>query len=220
MVNKNVLRKLSNQELEGYLKEGNRFVPEAVQAAFEILEERGRIFNEQEKIAVQQLIQRKQEAEEVKFTEERELWKDHITEDTNAVKLFPRDLILLAGGLLGTIPGALLLGLNFVKLKKYGAAILTFVFGIVFLPIQNFLVPLIYKESIQGFFTYRKSPEFFMAAVGALILLLLWVLFTPKKLPYKAASYILPGIICLIMLAIIINYPEWFSGYLLVSFAK
>lgn len=220
MVNKNVLRKLSNQELEGYLKEGNRFVPEAVQAAFEILEERGRIFNEQEKTAVQQLIQRKQEAEEVKFTEERELWKDHITEDTNAVKLFPRDLILLAGGLLGTIPGALLLGLNFVKLKKYGAAILTFVFGIVFLPIQNFLVPLIYKESIQGFFTYRKSPEFFMAAVGALILLLLWVLFTPKKLPYKAASYILPGIICLIMLAIIINYPEWFSGYLLVSFAK
>ncbi|MEN5308437.1 hypothetical protein ABE425_13060 [Chryseobacterium cucumeris] len=220
MVNKNVLRKLSNQELERYLKEGNRFVPEAVQAAFEILEERGRIFNEQEKTAVQQLIQRKQEAEEVKFTEERELWKDHITEDTNAVKLFPRDLILLAGGLLGTIPGALLLGLNFVKLKKYGAAILTFVFGIVFLPIQNFLVPLIYKESIQGFFTYRKSPEFFMAAVGALILLLLWVLFTPKKLPYKAASYILPGIICLVMLAIIINYPEWFSGYLLVSFAK
>lgn len=220
MVNKNVLRKLSNQELEGYLKEGNRFVPEAVQAAFEILEERGRIFNEQEKTAVQQLIQRKQEAEAVKFTEERELWKDHITEDTNAVKLFPRDLILLAGGLLGTIPGALLLGLNFVKLKKYGAAILTFIFGIVFLPIQNFLVPLIYKESIQGFFTYRKSPEFFMAAVGALILLLLWVLFTPKKLPYKAASYILPGIICLIMLAIIINYPEWFSGYLLVSFAK
>ncbi|KYH07918.1 hypothetical protein A1704_04425 [Chryseobacterium cucumeris] len=220
MVNKNVLRKLSNQELERYLKEGNRFVPEAVQAAFEILEERGRIFNEQEKTAVQQLIQRKQEAEEVKFTEERELWKDHITEDTNAVKLFPRDLILLAGGLLGTIPGALLLGLNFIKLKKYGAAILTFVFGIVFLPIQNFLVPLIYKESIQGFFTYRKSPEFSMAAVGALILLVLWVLFTPKKLPYKAASYILPGIICLIMLAIIINYPEWFSGYLLVSFAK
>lgn len=169
MVNKNVLRKLSNQELERYLKEGNRFVPEAVQAAFEILEERGRIFNEQEKTAVQQLIQRKQEAEEVKFTEERELWKDHITEDTNAVKLFPRDLILLAGGLLGTIPGALLLGLNFIKLKKYGAAILTFIFGIVFLPIQNFLVPLIYKESIQGFFTYRKSPEFFMAAVGALI---------------------------------------------------
>lgn len=220
MVNKNVLRKLSNQELERYLKEGNRFVPEAVQAAFEILEERGRIFNEQEKTAVQQLIQRKQEAEAVKFTEERELWKDHITEDTNAVKLFPRDLILLAGGLLGTIPRALLLGLNFIKLKKYGAAILTFVFGIVFLPIQNFLVPLIYKESIQGFFTYRKSPEFFMAAVGALILLVLWVLFTPKKLPYKAASYILPGIICLIMLAIIINYPEWFSGYLLVSFAK
>ncbi|UTX48704.1 hypothetical protein [Chryseobacterium sp. MA9] len=220
MVNKSVLRKLSNKELEAYLQEGNRFVPEAVQAAFEILEERGLVFCEQEKTAVQQLIQHKKEEEEAKFTEEHELWKDHITEDSNAIKLFPREFILLIGGLLGTIPGALLLGLNFIKLKKYGAAILTFIFGIVFLPIQNFLVPLIYKESTQGFFTYRKSPEFFMAAVSTLILLVFWVLFTPKKLPYRAASYIFPGILSLIMLAIIIKYPEWFSGYLLISFAK
>ncbi|MGI9581987.1 hypothetical protein ACR1PO_12290 [Chryseobacterium sp. RRHN12] len=220
MVNKSVLRKLSNQELEGYLKEGNRFVPEAVQVAFEILEERERVFSEQEKTAVQQLIQHKKEEEEAKLSEEHELWKDHITEDANAIKLFPRELILLIGGIFGTVPGALLLGLNFIKLKKYGAAILTFIFGGTFLPFQNFLVPLIYKESTQGFFTYRKSPEFFMAAVGALLLLVFWVLFTPKKLPYRAASYIFPGILSLIMLAIIINYPEWFSGYFLVSFAR
>lgn len=220
MVSKSILRKLSNRELEGYLKTGNRFVPEAVQFAFEILEERGRIFSEQEKTVVQQLIQHKKEEEEAKLSEEHELWKDHITEDANAIKLFPRELILLIGGIFGTIPGALLLGFNFIKLKKYGAAILTFIFGITFLPFQNFLVPLIYKESTQGFFTYRKSPEFFMAAVGALLLLVFWVLFTPKKLPYRAASYIFPGILTLIMLAIIINYPEWFSGYFLVSFAR
>ncbi|WP_077415010.1 hypothetical protein [Chryseobacterium sp. JV274] len=59
MVNKSVLRKLSNQELEGYLKEGNCFVPETVQIAFEILEERGRVFSEQEKAAVQGLILQK-----------------------------------------------------------------------------------------------------------------------------------------------------------------
>lgn len=220
MVSKSILRKLSNRELETYLQEGNHFVPEAVQFAFEILEERGRVFSEQEKTAVQQLIQHKKEEEEAKLSEEHELWKDHITEDANAIKLFPRELILLIGGIFGTIPGALLLGFNFIKLKKYGAAILTFIFGITFLPFQNFLVPLIYKESTQGFFTYRKSPEFFMAAVGALLLLVFWVLFTPKKLPYRAASYIFPGILTLIMLAIIINYPEWFSGYFLVSFAR
>ncbi|WP_228413599.1 hypothetical protein [Chryseobacterium sp. CH21] len=95
MVNKNVLRKLSNQELEGYLKEGNRFVPEAVQAAFEILEERGRVFSEQEKTAVQQLIQHKKEAEEAKRAEEVEVWKDHITEDPEAIRLYSRMTILV-----------------------------------------------------------------------------------------------------------------------------
>ncbi len=220
MVNKNVLRKFSNKELETYLQEGNRFVPEAVQIAFEILEERGCIFSEQEKTAVQQLIRHKKEEEEAKLSKEREFWKDHITEDANAIKLFPRELILLISGIFGTIPGALLLGLNFIKLKKYGAAILTFILGAIFLPVQNFLVPLIYKENIQGFFTYRKSPEFFMAAVGTLILLVFWVLFTPKKLPYRAASYIFPVILSIIMLVMIINYPEWFSGYFLVSFAR
>ena len=53
MVKKNVLNKLSNKELENYLKIENRFVPEAVQMAFEILEERGRIFTEVEKIDIQ-----------------------------------------------------------------------------------------------------------------------------------------------------------------------
>ncbi|MGH1516301.1 hypothetical protein [Chryseobacterium sp. JK1] len=221
MVNKSVLRKLSNQELEAYLKEGNRFVPEAVQMAFEILEERGRIFNEQEKSTIQQLIQCKKEAEEAKLNAEREIWQDYITEDPNAVKLFPRELILIISLLLTTIPGSLLLGLNFLKLKKYGAAVLTFVFGFIFVPIQNFAVPFMYEHNSQHFFTHRKSPELLMGATGAVILFVFWVLFTPKKLPYRAASYIFPILISLIMLALMItNDQGWFSGYFLVSFAK
>lgn len=74
MVNRSVLRKLSNRELENYLQEGNRFVPEAVQIAFEILLERGRIFTEQEKEDIQQLIQHKKDEEEAKKKEETEVW--------------------------------------------------------------------------------------------------------------------------------------------------
>ncbi|CAH0163610.1 hypothetical protein [Chryseobacterium sp. Bi04] len=70
MVSKSVLRKLSDFELEKYIKEDNRFVPEAVSMAFEILVERGRIFTEEEKSAVQELIQSKKNAEEAKLTEE------------------------------------------------------------------------------------------------------------------------------------------------------
>ncbi|MFZ4927853.1 hypothetical protein [Chryseobacterium sp. Mn2064] len=221
MVNKSVLRKLSNQELEAYLKEGNRFVPEAVQIAFEILEERGRIFNDQKKATVQQLIQRKKEAEEAKLNAEREIWQDYITEDPSAVKLFPRELILIISLLLGTIPGSLLLNLNFLNLKKYGAAVLALVFGFIFVPVQNFAVPFMYEHNSQHFFTYRKSPELLMGATGAVIFFVFWVLFTPKKLPYRAASYIFPILISLVMLVLMVtNDQGWFSGYFLVSFAK
>lgn len=221
MVNKSVLRKLSDTELEKYLNDGNRFVPEAVQVALEILKERGRTFTTEEETAVYQLIQRKKEAEELKRSEEKELWKDHITEDHNAIRLFPRDLIFIISIILGTIPGAVLLGLNFIKLKKYLAAGITIVFGFAFLFIQSFLISLIYTLSSKDSFTIRKSPEFIVAGAGALILLGFWVLFTPKKLPYRAASYIFPIVICAIMIILItINYQGLFDGYILVSFAK
>lgn len=221
MVNKSVLRKLSDTELEKYLKEGNRFVPEAVQIALEVLKERGRIFTVEEETAVQQLIQKKKEAEELKRTEEKELWKDHITEDPSAIKLFPRELIFIISILLGTIPGAILLSLNFIKLKKYLAAGITLIFGFAFLFIQLFLISLIYILNSKDSFTIRKSPEFLVAGTGALILFGFWVLFTPKKLPYRAASYIFPIIICAIMAILItINYQGLFNGYILVSFAK
>lgn len=221
MANKSILRKLSDSELEKYLKEDNRFVPEAVQIAFEILKERGRSFTEQEENSVQLLIQNKKEMEESRSVEEKELWRDHITEDTNAIQLFPREMIFIISIILGTIPGAILLGLNFIKLKKYGPAVLTFIFGFVFLFIQNFIVSFMYRGATQSIYSYRKSPELFIAIVGALILLVFWVLFTPKKLPYRAASYIFPIIICTVMAFLItINYQGLFSSYNLVSFAK
>ncbi|MET3037053.1 hypothetical protein ABXT08_13165 [Chryseobacterium sp. NRRL B-14859] len=221
MVNKGVLRKLPDFELEKYLKEGNRFVPEAVQMAFEVLEERGRVFTEHEKTTVHQLIQHKKDAEQARLDEEKEVWKDHITQDPSAIKLFPRDLILIISLILGTIPGSILLGLNFIKLKKYTQAILTFILGFIFLPIQAFLLPLIYEIKSKRHFAITKSPEFLVAGLGAMLLLILWILFTPKKLPYRAASYIFPVILSLVMLILIAtNYQGWFSSHILVSLAK
>ena len=118
MVKKNVLSKLSNKELENYLNPENRFVSEAVQMAFEILEERGRVFTEAEKINIQNIIQHKKETEAAKKHEETEDWKNHITTDPSAVKLYSRTLILVSSFFLGTLFGAVLISLNFFKLKK------------------------------------------------------------------------------------------------------
>ena len=59
MVKKSVLAKLSDRELDKYLELNNRFVPEAVKMAFQILEERGRIFSADEKVNIQNIIQNK-----------------------------------------------------------------------------------------------------------------------------------------------------------------
>jgi hypothetical protein len=210
MVNKNVLRKLSNQELQGYLKEGNRFVPEAVQAAFEIMEERGCVFSEQEKTAVQQLIQHKKQEEEAKHAEEVETWKDHITEDPQAIRLYSRMTILVTSVFFSTIPGAILLSLNLIKLKKYFPAFLTLVFGLLFFIFQNYVL----LSHFDFGTTSRYSPEIGVISIGALGLLVISVLGTPKKLPYRAASYILPVILCIGTAVLIYFYfQEWFSYY-------
>lgn len=47
-VNKRLLEKKSDQELEKYIEEGNRFVPEANIFSYEILKSRGREFTDEE----------------------------------------------------------------------------------------------------------------------------------------------------------------------------
>ncbi|QBA21387.1 hypothetical protein EU348_09355 [Chryseobacterium indologenes] len=214
MVNKNVLRKLSNLELEGYLKEGNRFVPEAVQAALEILEERGRVLSEQEKTAVQQLIQRKKEEEKAKHAEEVEVWKDHITEDPDAIRLYSRMTIFVSSVLFSTIPGAILLSLNLIKLRKYFPAFLTLAFGVLFFIFQKYVL---FSHFDFGT-TSRYSPEIGIIAAGALGLLVISVLVTPQKLPYRAKSYVFPVILCVVTVVMMYFYfPEWFSFYPLAT---
>ena len=75
MVKRNVLNKLSNKELQTYLNPENRFVPEAVHMAFEILEERGRVFTEAEKTNILHIIQQKKKRKQQKSTKKQKTGK-------------------------------------------------------------------------------------------------------------------------------------------------
>ncbi|UIR54784.1 hypothetical protein LZQ00_10900 [Sphingobacterium sp. SRCM116780] len=61
MANRNVIRKLSDKELENYIKSDTTFVADAVQYAYEILKERGRSFSESEAEQIENLIKTKRE---------------------------------------------------------------------------------------------------------------------------------------------------------------
>lgn len=221
MVKKSVLNKLSDFELEKYLKESNRFVPEAVQIAFEILKERGRNFSDEEKDNIQKLIEKKEYEELVRLKEARELEKDHITEDANAIRLHSRGLILFFGFFFGFISGTILLGLNFFKLKKYKEGFLVILLGIIYSVIQYFGVPLMYAMKTTHEIThYRRSPELLFASFGVLVLYFIWIE-AIKKLPYRSESLLIPVLLGLLMsILIYFNFNNWFYCYFLISFAK
>ena len=63
-VKKSVLEAKTDRELEEYIKEGNRFVPEANLLAFEILKTRGREFTEFETQRIMALVSEKKKVEE------------------------------------------------------------------------------------------------------------------------------------------------------------
>lgn len=219
MVKRNVLSKLSNKELENYLNPENRFVPEAVQMAFEILEERGRIFTEAEKINIQNSIQHKKEIEATKKHEETEDWKDHITTDPSAVKLYSRTLILVSSFFLGTFFGAVLLSLNFLKLKKYIPAVFIFLFGTIYLPLQYYVYNFLVENHLVT--SSRHSTEILPVIAGPIILIIIWVTIMPKRIVYRSQSYFFPVIFAIIMLFLIFNnYYGLFSSYFLMRFSQ
>ena len=64
-VKKSALEKLSDKELEKYIAEGNKFVPEANIYAYEILKHRGRSFNELETKRILCLIEENSKINEI-----------------------------------------------------------------------------------------------------------------------------------------------------------
>jgi len=62
---KNVLEKLSDHELEQYIKPDSKFVPEATQYAYEILQSRGRVFTNEEKERIHSNISKTEKNETI-----------------------------------------------------------------------------------------------------------------------------------------------------------
>lgn len=215
MVKKSTLEKLSDQELKKYIAPESRFTPEAVQMALEILKERGHQFSNQQETLVQKIVQDKKEAEIAEATEENEIWEDHITDDPNAVKLYPLTYIVVLSILFGTIPGAILLALNFIKVKKYTPVIFVLLFGFIYPFVQDYLLGAISTLNENKMYS-RYSPETFIMTSGGLSLYIISALVMPKKLPYRAESLLLPALLAFAMALLIYTNPQnLFSHYLL-----
>ena len=194
MVNRKVLEKLSDIELEKYIKPESRFVPEAIEFAFDILKQRGRIFTETEIGQIQNLIKTKKD-NEPKFEEiKNNGWDKNFTEDENAIELYTNKLIWIYCLLVGVIFGSLLQVYNFIKIKNTKAAVVTLIFGIIYSTLQIILM------SYIGDITYgRYSLRIFLSGIGAFGLIVIKENIFKDKTKYRAKSIVFPVIFAVII---------------------
>ena len=198
MVKRSVLEKLDDKELENYIKSDSRFVSKAVKFAYEILKERGREFSNEEVKVIQDLIKEKEIKENYVSEIKSESLDKNVTEDLNAIELYSQSLIWIFSLIFGVLFGAVLQGLNFLKLKNKSAFYVTILFGIVYSTFQVIVLNFI-DENLLSKNRYKNSLILLVAGIGALILLYIWKKYMPKDLKYRKKSFLIPLIISVVI---------------------
>ena len=197
MIKRKALERLSTQQLERYIKEDSRFLPEAIDLAVQVLKERGRTFSEEELKTIEQLKLKNIEPEY--NTEEVDLFYEHNTvQDPDAISLYPLSWIIIGTTLLTTLFGSILLAFNLIKLKKYTGAFTVLVLGLGYLLIQNNLTELFVDLGVKKQGRYSATPSFLSALVGSFIMWLLWLQFIPNTLLYRSKNLWFPLLLALL----------------------
>ena len=206
MVKRKALEKLSNIELEKYIKPESRFVADAIEIAYEILKSRGRTFTEKENEQIQSLIQTKKDSEPKYDEIKNNGWDKNYTEDENAIELYTNKLIWIYCLLVGVIFGSFLQVYNFIKLKKTKAAIITLVFGILYSTLQVIIM------NYVGDVEYgRYSLRIFLSGLGALGLIAIKENLFNDSTEYRAKSITIPVIIA-VLIHIYLIYTIFFES--------
>ena len=189
-----MIEKLSDNELEKYIRPESRFVPEAIQYAFDILKERGRIFSENESEQIQNLIASKKVDDIKPEPIKNNGWDKNITENESAIQLYTNKLIWIFSVFFGVIFGTALQVYNYYKTKNYKALIATLIFGILYTAIQIFIM-----DEYGNIEFGRTSLRFFLSGIGALGLYIIRENIFKTTLEYRAKSFVLPLIICILI---------------------
>lgn len=200
MVNKNVISKLSDRELEKYIEPTSRSVSDAVKYAYEILQERGRTFTLSEIEQIEALIAKKKENEQVVD----EGWDKGLTADVNAIELYTNTLIWMLSVIFGVFFGGALQVLNFIKIKNIKGAGITAFYSIIYVAIQLVIINYIsrnYPELSQNIF----YVNFILSGIGATGLFFIRQQMFPNDLQYRAKSSIVP-VIASIAISIVLFY--------------
>jgi hypothetical protein len=194
MINKKIIEKLSDRELENYIKPDSRFMGMAISYAYEILQSRGKTFSEDEKLRIEQMISQKTNAEQAEKAKFSKGWDQNMTKNETAVELYSNKFIWIYSVIFGVILGAVLQAMNFNRLKNTKGVYLSILFGVLYTIFQVSL--LTYIED-RGY----KIPNgtFLFSALGAAGLFYIRERWSPKNLEYRSRSFIIPVVVAIII---------------------
>ena len=198
MVKRKVLEKLSDSELEKYLKPESRFVPEAIQFAYEILKERGKQFSEIETNRIENLINSKIESEKTNEPIYKNGWDKNLTENDNAIELYTNKLIWIFSIASGVIFRTVLQAINYRKVKNNNGLIFTILFGILYTIFQIYISSYV-EENFPNFQARGRSLTFILSGIGATGLFVIREKIFEIKNEYKAKSFVAPLIISILI---------------------
>lgn len=197
-VKKSVLEKMTTQELYQYLNSKNSFLSEAVQYAFEILQNRGESFDENETERIKALIEDREQEENNKHAKQT-YWDKNAVEDNFAMPLYSQLAIWVFSVLFGVITGSILLAINLVKLNQKKTAFGVVAFGTIYTILQVILSE--YLDKINFMLTGRT---FLLSGLGAIGLHYFWEKFIPADFKYRKRAVWLPALICIGLVSLIV----------------
>lgn len=197
MVQKKTLEKMSDHELEKYIKPNSSYVYDAIKIAFDILKKRGRSFSEDELYKIDKLIAEKRD-EDISI---KSLNQWDIDEDNNEqnIKLYSQKSVWQFSVFFGIHVGAILLAINFFKTSKRIIGIVVLFFGIIY-STAMFVIYKIGKVYFQDY--YQLILILMLAGGGSILQFFFWDKYL-KGTAYRKNDIINPLIICILFYTLI-----------------
>ncbi|MCJ8167581.1 hypothetical protein MKJ04_22250 [Pontibacter sp. E15-1] len=185
----------TDEELEGYITNRRKYVPEAISATIDELQRRGRVFTDEE---LEEIVRDKNEQIDSERKEDEELWQSsskgwnkNLVRDENAPALYSERVIYIFSAVFFVLFGSVLVALNIKRTESKNGFWQVLIFGLSYTAGQIAILDSIPRNSIltisfnlfgafilQKFFwqkyigkdtKYRARPVWIPLAIGVVL---------------------------------------------------
>ena len=194
---KEMMSKMSDYELNGYIENRKNYTKEAVESAILELKYRGKEFSEIETTEILQQFNKKKvetkEPENINLFASSNGWKKNVVTDQSATEFYSEKAIYLFSVIFSVLFGSVLMAINLRKTESKKGVFEVLGFGILFFAFQIYVLSMIPRNTI---FTLMFSM------VGAVILnYFFWRKYIGQETKYRAKPIWIPLIIGIVLLA-------------------